>query len=230
MALTPQKINNFIVIDFETGGLDCRKNPVMEFAAIAVDGVTLDDIVRYEDYISPYDDELIYSPDAAKVTGITRELCEQKGIPLDQFISDLMELCKGANTRNTKTARPFFVAHNWPFDRGFLQDIMRRSGEDWSKLVDGDFDCYGNFIPHGIDSQDIAKFLWAPITETTTRFKLSDCCGMAGIEHVDAHRAMSDVEPLADLMRYFISRLRSSGGVVVDKGQVSTNRKTFEWQ
>jgi DNA polymerase III epsilon subunit-like protein len=236
MARDPKKINSYVIIDFETGGLDkkeglhAQKYPITEFAGIAINGLTLEEILRYENMVKPYDVGLIYDPEAAKFTGITKEMCEKDGVPLKQMVDDMCQLFTEANLYNTKTAKPIIIAHNWDFDKGFLQDAFRRCKVDLGKYVDGDKDAYGNFIPHGIDTIDLAKACWAEVTDTSTKFKLPNCCERAGVDHVDGHHAINDVIPTVDLLRFFITRLRSgSNEVTVQGGNVSVHRQTFEW-
>jgi DNA polymerase III epsilon subunit-like protein len=237
MARDPKKINSYVVIDFETSGLDkkdglhAQKYAVTEFAGIAINGVTLEEILRYDHMVKPYDSGLIYDPEAAKFTGITKEMCEKDGVPLKQVVEEISMLLKEANLYNTKTAKPILVAHNWDFDRGFLQDIFRRAKVDLSVFVDGDKDAYGNFIPHGIDTMDLAKACWAEVTDTATKFRLVNCCERAAIDVIDGHHAMNDVIPTTDLLRYFLTRLRygSNDTVVVQGGNVSVHRQLFEW-
>lgn len=232
----PQKINSYVVIDFETGGLD-KKNgchsqvvPVTEFAGLAIDGVTLQEIVRYDNLVKPYDSNLYYDPQAATATGITKQMCEKEGVVLEQLVVEICQLLEEANIHKSKVARPIFVAHNWPFDRQFIQDIFRRAKVDLSKYVAGAKDAFGNFIPAGIDSIDLAKGCWAEITDTTTKFNLGACCNKAGTDVIDGHRAMNDVIPLTDLLRYFLTRLRSgSSEVTINEGQISIHRQGFQW-
>lgn len=236
MPRAPQKINSYIIIDFENGGLD-KKNGLhalnygtTEFAGLAINGVTLEEIVRYDNLIKPYDDSLIYGSVAAQITGINREMCEKDGIELKQLANDILQLIKEANVHNSKTARPILVAHNLGFDRQLFMDIFRRCNIDLSTHLSGSKDCYGNFIPDGIDTVDLAKQCWADITETTTKFKLGICCERAGVDYVDGHHAMNDVIPTTDLFRYFMTRLRSgSSDVTINEGVISTHRQTFEW-
>lgn len=236
MPRAPQKINSYVLIDFETGGLD-KKNrlhsqnyPVTEVAVLAINGVTLEEIVKYDNLVKPYDTKLVYDPEVARITGITKEMCISQGIPLSQIVKDLCTVFEEANLYNSKTARPILVAHNWNFDRQFLQDIFRRAGVDLSKYVAGDLDHYGNFIPDGLDTIMFCKMLQAEITDTDTKFKLQSCCEMAGVDYVDGHRAMNDVIPMTDLFRYLVVRLRSgTSQVTVQDGKVSVHRKVFEW-
>ena len=237
MPRDPKKINSFVIVDVETGGLDkkdgnhAQKVAVTEIAMLAMNGVTLQDIVKYDNLIKPYDNTLIYDPQAAQVTGIDKDLCEREGVRLREVVDDMITVLEEANVHQTKTAKPIFVAHNWPFDRGFVMEMFRRAGKDLSKYVQGGKDCFGNFIPQGIDTIDLAKQCWADITDNTTKFKLGACCLKAGVEFSDAHRAMNDVLPTADLFRYFMTRLRSGSSEVTVKegGNISVVRKSFEW-
>jgi len=233
MAAAPQKINNYIILDFETGGTDkngehAKKYPITEFAGIALDGVTLEKILAYDNLVKPYDENLTYDPEAANITGITKEMCEEKGIPLPNLVDDMCTFFKEANTHNSRTSKPILIAHNLPFDRQFLQDIFGRVGKDLKDYLAGEYDCYGSFIPEGIDSRMIAKMCWGEVTETTTNFRLTSCCEKAGIEYVDGHHAMNDVMMLVDLWRYFVKRMRSQS-VGIESIDKVNHRLTFEW-
>lgn len=236
MARAPQKINSFIVFDFETGGLDkkdrlhCQKYPVTEFAAVGLHGVTLDQIIKYENLVKPYDPKLTYDPEAAQLTGITKAMCEAEGIELGQLVEDIKQLVGETNWSNSRSARPILVGHNVGFDRHFLCDIFARCKEDLSVLFSGENDNKGNFIPDAIDTEDLAKQCWAEITDTDTKFQLKHCCERAAIEFFDGHRAINDVLPSADLLRYFSARLRSgTSDIKVSDGRASIHRTTFEW-
>lgn len=232
----PQKINSFVVVDFETGGLDrkdglhSQKVAVTEFAGLAINGVTLADILRYDDLVKPYDNGLIYDPEAARATGITKEMCVKDGIPLKDLVDNVCTLFNEANVHNSKIARPILVAHNWDFDRQFLMDIFKRAKVDLSKFVAGAKDAFGNFIPKGFCTIDLAKKCWGEVTDTDTKYNLQACCVKAGVDFIDGHRAMNDVNSTADLFKYFATRLRSgSSEVKVESGQISVHRQNFEW-
>lgn len=236
MPRDPKKINSYVLIDFETSGIDkkdglhAQKYAVTEFAGMALNGVTLEEILRYDNKVKPYDITHIYDPEAAQFTGITKEMCEESGVPIGQLVEDVSQLFKEANLHNSRTAKPILVAHNWDFDKGFLQDIFRRAKVDLATLVDGDKDSLGNFIPHGLDTMDLAKACWAEVTDTTTKFRLTQCCERAGIDVIDGHHAINDVIATADLLKFFLTRLRSgSSEVVVQSGTVSVHRQVFEW-
>lgn len=233
----PQKINSYVLMDFETGGIDnkngnhCQIVPITEVAVLALNGVTLEEIIRYDNLVKPYDDRLQYQPAAAALTGITRELCERDGVELSQVVEDLCQVFTEANIYNSKTARPKIVAHNAPFERQFLVDIFNRCKVDLSKYVSGANDAYGHFVPDMLDTQDFAKACWAETTNKEDKFKLSYCSQKAGLDVIEGHRAMNDVIPSADLIRYFFTRLRSgSSQVTITEGQIAVkHRISFQW-
>lgn len=238
MAREPKKINSYVFIDFETSGLDKKDNlhaqrcSITEVAALAIDGTTLEEIVRYDEIIQPYNDKHEWQSMAATLTGLTKERCIREGLPLKTVVENLSQVFSEANVYNTKTAKPILIAHNWPFDRQFLQYIFEFCKIDLSKLVDGDKDAMsGNFIPNGLDTIDWAKNVHAQLTDNTTKFNMAACCERAGVQLADGHRAMNDVMALKDLFIYYSTRLRSgSSEVMVNDGKVTVNRRnSFEW-
>lgn len=238
MPRDPKKINSYVFIDFETSGLDkkdglhAQKVSATEVAALAIDGTTFEEIVRYDDLIQPYNPEHEWQEGAAKLTGLYKPKCEKDGLPLKQVVENLCQVFTEANLYNSKTAKPILVAHNWPFDRQFLQYIFEFCEVDLSKYVDGDKDALsGNFVPHGLDTIDWAKNIHAPLTENTTKFNMAACCERASVQLVDGHRAMNDVAAMKDLFIYYSTRLRSgSSEVLVTDGIAKVNhRNRFEW-
>lgn len=232
MPREPKKINSYVLVDFETGGLFVDKNPIMSMALVAIDGTTLEEIVKYDNLVKPYDDKLVYEPAAMNINGLSKMKCMKEGVSLKELVDDACTVFKEANIYNTKTAKPKLIAHHWPFDRKFLQDIFRRCGIDLGIYVAGDKDAFGNFIPDGLDTIDWAKALHAPLTENTTSFKLGSCLQRSGIDFSgDAHTALGDTLSLTDMWRFFVTRLRSgSSEVTVSEGRAVINhRNNFEW-
>lgn len=231
MGREPKKINNLIVFDFESGGLSATKSAAMSLACIGINRVTLDEIVKYDNLIKPYDKSLEYNSHALAINGLSVSKCERDGIPLSQLMMDFCQVAQETNIYNSKTARPILLAHNSDFDRGFLMECARRTKTDLSKYIDGDIDPFGNFIPHCLDSIDMAKDCWAELTDNTTNFKLGSCCERAGVSLNDGHDALNDCMALADLYRYFTTRLRSgTSEVIVSEGKATaSHRLVFEW-
>lgn len=238
MSRDSSKINSYVFIDFEASGLDKKDNlhaqrcSITEVAAIAVDGVNFEEIVRYDEIIQPYNEEHEWQSGASNLTGLTKDRCIKEGLPLKTVVDNLAQVFTEANVNNSKTARPILIAHNWPFDRQFLQYIFEFCEVDLSKLVSGAKDALsGNFIPDGIDTIQWAKNVHAQLTDNTTKFNLGECCERAGVSVIDGHRAMNDVVAMKDLFIYYSLRLRSgSSNVTVNDGVAKVSpRNSFEW-
>lgn len=209
------KINPYIIIDFETGGLDCTKCAVTEVGMICVDGETFKEIGRYESYISPYIAE--YNQQALDFTGITMDLLNQKGKSLKEVVTEMATFFKEMKelTSNSHTKKPILVGHNIGFDLGFLQSIFKEAKMDMSTLLDGTKDYYNNYRPLFIDTIVMSKLAWGN-DEMMSNYKLGTCVEKSGGSLNDGHKAINDVIATKELLITFVNKLRSqsSGGGV----------------
>ena len=170
-----KKINNYIILDFETGGLDCKKNPIIEFGCVVVSGKTYEQILQYDNIIRPYDDSLVYEEQATRVHGISKEMALRDGITLKQFAQDFETICNEANTENSKIGRPMLVGHNIQFDKNFLcEALVNRCKLDLSKLLSGSIDHCGNFQPDYIDTIQLCKNVVGHSNDTSIKFNLTE--------------------------------------------------------
>jgi len=236
MPRDPKKIPSLIIYDWETSGLDkkdnmhCKRVAVTEFAAVVLNGSTLEEILKYENVIAPYDSSLIYQQEAANLTGLTKERCQREGITLKQLAADLEILFEEANIHKSKIYKPLLIAHNSSFDTQFLQEIADRTKLDLSKYIQGYKDPRGFFVPKHIDSIDLAKMMWREQCDTDTKFNLEACITKAGLEISDSHRALQDCIALADFVRYVLTRMSSgSSEVTIVEGKATAHRATFQW-
>lgn len=233
------RANSYIIYDYETGGLankshiPARKNlpnpkvvPMVEFAAIVLNGSDLSEVLRYENIIRPYDDNLEYQEGATKIHGITKAKAMKEGISLKKFGEDFVTLCREAGQISTAYAKPVLVAHNCGFDNAYIEDLCDRQNINLSKLVHGYVGSDSKFRMITIDTIIDAKKMWGGDVSMAS-FNLKACCDKAGVDLVDAHRAMPDVESLADLFRYFIQHTRTGTGNMAFEG--SRFRKTFQF-
>lgn len=239
MPRKPEKVRGLICVDFETGGLDNKTGnhsklvPAVELAAIGLDGITLEQILAYDDVIKPYDDQLQWQEGAVNLHGLTKTKCQTEGVPLREVMQNFIQVVTETNKYNSRTAKPCLLGHNIGFDMNFFSDLARRTNVDLSKYLAGHFDCFGNFQPMYIETIQMAEALWGGLADETPKFfTLGRCCERAGIDLTDGHRAMNDVVATCDLYRYLVARLRATGGasVSVVEGQVTTqHRRVFEW-
>jgi DNA polymerase III epsilon subunit-like protein len=222
-------INSFLFIDFETGGLDCRKHAVTEIAAIAIKGDTLEKIDLISTYVQPYGD-YTYEAEALKHTGITPEDIES-GIPVNDVVNEFINLLiKSDFTPRNKGSKPILVAHNSAFDKGFLIQIFSHCNKlkELEKYTFGHIDYYGNYQPEMLDSQHLAKMIWGNDDEIAN-FKLGTCIAKAGIELSDAHKAINDTIALKDMHVGFTLNLRSGVGGNEDAKTKHRFREHFQF-
>lgn len=215
---------NYIVLDCETGGLDCTKNPITQLAMVGVDAKTGKDLGRYETYIQPYNDFKL-EPVALQKTMIdVNDL--HRGRLLKDTVKDVMNFCKHVSGGKLRAfSMPVMVGHNVGFDASFLEVAFYLAGKRIQECF-----ASNNDVLYIIDTQQLARIFWP----TASSIKLGDCCERAGIKLVDAHGAMNDTLATKNLFLWYkkqISQLQQSSNqsengeeVVIEK---SNHRKFF---
>lgn len=222
-------VNPLVFFDFETGGLDPKKNPALEIALLAISGNTGEELCRYEAIIKPSDLLLIYVPQAMQTHGLTHNEIQAGKTPPDvvgeigNFFSEIK-----LKTSHNNYKKPILIGHNAAFDVGFLQQLFHHGKGDLKKLVDGTVDYFSNFTPQTIDTVQMAKLLWAE-DALMPDFKLSTCAQKAGAVMNQAHRAMGDVIATKELFLLMLNKLRSEGKGVSQVSKVSV-REGFSFQ
>lgn len=207
---------NFIVIDTETGGLPNKtKKAVFDIAlteiALVVVSKDLEIIDQYSWMIKPYKDDLIYSEEAAKASGITKSMCEEQGLDIKEVCSNVVDIFK---KYKVGSKMPVLLGHNFiKFDSEFMINLF-----DFCKL---DLLKYVNPVPE--DTIKWSRLAWTESVDYT----LGTCCENAGITLQNAHRALTDTVATAKLWIVFMKRLRSSS-IVSNEGKTNSFRKKFE--
>ena len=192
--------SNYIVYDCETGGLDETKNPITQYACVVLDFKTLKEIDRFETFVKPYNN-LTIEKQALDHTMVSMSDIKQ-GISVENFVDVLFEFNKlhQAKGKFKDANRLVPVGHNIPFDNRFLTYACNLFDKNYFELV------YDNFI----DTFPIAKMTWGILG--TEKLNLTACTERAKLKLTDAHGAMNDVEATADLLRWFIKKLRAKKG------------------
>jgi DNA polymerase III alpha subunit (gram-positive type) len=192
---------NFLTFDLETGGLKSEENPVLEVAFFAMDK-DLNEIDSYNSLIKPYG-KLKITDGALKANGLNLETLEEKGKECKEVAEDLVQFFIKHKKRKTL---PILCGHNIEhFDIPFLDQFMNFCGKDISKLVNNDFI---------IDTLWWSRIRWVE----SINYKLVTCCDNAGIELINAHRAVADTKANQELVRYFLNSLRSGqSSTVIEK-------------
>lgn len=111
-----------ICVDFETTGLDTRKDEVTEVGAVLWNSTT-----KQPTRVSGYLVKTKYplSAEITKVTGITNEMLESDGIPSKPALEAVLRMAKSAD---------YIVAHNGnEFDKPMLESWCGREGLEMPK-------------------------------------------------------------------------------------------------
>jgi DNA polymerase III epsilon subunit-like protein len=223
-------INSFIFLDFETGGLDCRKHAVTEVAMFAIKGDTLEKIDLISTFVKPYG-EYKYEDEALKYTGISTEDIEG-GADVNDVVNEIIELLKKSDfTPRNKGNKPILVAYNSGFDKGFLLQLFHHTKklEELEKLVYGTKDFWGNWQPEMLDAIHFTKAAFGHDPDIPN-FKLGTCIEKAGVELPDAHKAINDTIALKDMLALFFNKLRSEGsGEAVEATAGNRFRNHFQF-
>ena len=203
--------SNFIVHDCETGGLKPEENPITQYACIILEGTTLKELDRYETFVKPYADLKIEQAALDKTMVTMSDI--KNGIPVKEFINTTHELWKQYQSKAKweDARRLVSVGHNISFDHRMLEWAFQycKKGSIWQLLQD-------NFI----DTMTLTKLTWG--VNGNEKITLSDAIRYAKLKITDAHGAMNDVEATADLLRWFMKKLRSK------KGEVSVEKEVRE--
>ena len=198
--------SNYIVFDCETGGLDETKNPITQYAAVILDGKTLKEIDRWETFVKPYAD-LVIEQEALDRTMVSMSDINS-GLNVKEFIATATEFWEAhrIKTKKREMGRLVPVGHNIPFDNRMLNwalnYLKKPNVEEW-------------MFPNIIDTFPLAKLAFGINGEE--KINLGASCTAAKIKLTDAHGAMNDVEATADLLRWYMCKLRAKKGDSVNE-------------
>jgi len=222
------RINNYLIFDFETGGLDAERNPAVEFAGVLIDGVTLEEIDRYESIISPYNDFLKYDPKALEICGISMSEINN-GVDVYQVANNIVSLLERGNSSKKNGSKVILVGHNVYFDFSFLRSIFLFT-EKSTYLYDNieGYKIHGvkEMYPYCLDTMYLSKLKYGNKDSKILNYKLNTVCSESGIDLVDAHRAMRDVIATKELFCKYVGNMRLDS---VESGEVSNFRKQFQF-
>lgn len=194
------KYNNvYVVCDVETGGLPdkLKKEATLEVALtelafVSVDAESLEIIDQKSWLFKPYKDDLIYQKEALTVSNISLELLEESGVEMSKAFKEIEQyLSYQKRGRNL----PKLVGHNIKnFDLPFIENLFTLNKANVLKYFNGDV----------YDTLEWARDKWVE-----GKFNLQTVCQRFGIEHVSAHRALSDTIVTAKVWIKFLKLLRA---------------------
>lgn len=179
----------FVVVDLETTGMRAPDDHIIEIGAVRVRGGV--EQGRFSALIDPG----VNLPAAiTRLTGIRD--ADLRGKPqLGTVLPEFLRFAEGA----------VWVAHNAPFDIGFLKASCAQLGLPWP-------------APTVVDTLTLARHL---LDRTRTgSFRLGDLARFVGSDTKPTHRALDDAAATVDVLHHLIERL--GGHEVETVGELST--------
>lgn len=168
-------MNKYVIIDLETTG----HTPSKGDRIIEVGIVVWSENKIIEEYTTLVNPKVNISTFITNLTGITNEdVAEQP------FFEDIAEHIRSF------FEDAYFVAHNVPFDLGFLNDEFKRVGLD-------------PIMQPVIDTVELSRIL----LPQAPGFKLGQLAGFLALRHDDPHRALSDAHVTSFLLAHLLEKI-----------------------
>ena len=168
----------FTAFDIETTGLDSKRDSIVEIGAIRFSGQGIID--RYSQLIDP---GIPMPPGAAKVNNITDAMLAGQP-PIQEALPAFLRFA----------ADSVIVAHNAPFDCGFVNQSLSRLYDDGYVSV--------AVLPHRIaDTLTLARKL----LPGRDHYNLQDISAFLGFKAEAAHRALDDARLCMELFIYLLA-------------------------
>ena len=189
---TPLRDATFVVVDLETTGgshLDCA---ITEIGAVKVRGGEV--LGEFQTLVNP---TVSIPPFIQVLTGITDAMVAAAP-RLDQALPAFMEFCRGT----------VLVAHNAPFDLGFLRSGCLSLGLDWPR-------------PPSLDTAVLARRVLT--RDEAPNCKLSTLARVFGAGTTPDHRALHDARATVDVLHGLIARLGNLGVQTVEELRTFTS-------
>jgi len=177
---TPLRETTFVVVDLETTGGSHRDCAITEIGAVKVRGGEV--LGQFQTLVNPC---VAVPPFIAVLTGITDAMVA--GAPrLETVLPAFLEFARGA----------VVVAHNAPFDVGFLRTGCEQLGLAWPS-------------PDVVDTARLARRVLT--RDEAPDCKLSSLARLFRTEVTPCHRALADAQATVDVLHGLIARLGGLG-------------------
>lgn len=177
----------FYFYDYETWGADPKKDRPAQFAGLRTDAQLNAMGEAQMFYCQPTPDYLPH-PQAALITGLTPQLCQQRGLPEVQFMQRVLAEFSQPHTCvvGYNSIRFDDEVTRYGFWRNFIDPYARewQHGNSRWDLIDVVRACYA-LRPDGI--------VWPMRDDGSVSFRLEDLTKANQISHQHAHDARSDV-------------------------------------
>lgn len=177
-------MNKYAIIDLETTGNSPNKGDrIIEIGVVVWSEGAI--IEQYSRLVNP---KTHISRFITYLTGITNEAVVQEPM-FEEIAEEVRALFKDA----------YFVAHNVPFDLGFLNVELKRVGlEPLTQPV--------------VDTVELARIL----VPRAPAFKLGQLANWLELAHHNPHRALSDAHVTAELLAFLLAKLNKLPLVTIE--------------
>jgi DNA polymerase III epsilon subunit-like protein len=212
-------MNNIIVFDVETGGLDCELHPITQIGIIAVESKNYNELLTYETFVKPYNNlEITQKALQSSMLSMTDIL---KGIDSETLLNNLIHIFKEVKIKGSKSGNPILAGHNVGFDIGFLYELFKFHKKRLSDFVSQE----------RIDTLIDSRRRWKGNlkSDDVSNFNLKSCCRRYNIDLVDAHGAMQDTKATLQLMIKLNNDFSNSIENTEDKKEVSKESKVRKY-
>jgi len=184
--------------DVETGGLDCKVNPLLTLSGIIeIDGEVKETITLK---IKPFKGDLL-ADEALKINGLTMEEIKTFDEPLiaKKKLEDLFSKYVDKYKKNKTSEDKLIPAgYNVLFDIQFLETFWKKCGDNY----------FGSFIDyHKLDIASIVLFLKMHKVLDFPGYKLATISQALGII-IKAHDATSDIEATREIAYKLIDKIK----------------------
>jgi exodeoxyribonuclease-1 len=191
----PPSTHTFLWHDYETFGTQVRRDRPAQFAGIRTDAELNEIGEPVMLYCQPAND-FLPDPEACLITGITPQLCLEKGVPEYQFAARIEQLLAAPGTIGVgyNTIRFDDEITRFMFWRNLIDPYGREWQNDCGRwdLLDVVRTAYA-LRPEGL--------VWPTRPDGSASFKLTDLTAANGLTHEAAHDALSDVRATIALAR-----------------------------
>lgn len=178
---TPLHEVTFVIVDLETTGTHAGKSEITEIGAIKTRGGEV--LGEFQSLVKP--EESVISPFVARLTGITHAMVDDAP-SIRSVLPSFLEFSVGA----------VLVAHNAPFDIGFLRSACEKLDYHWPQ-------------PTVLDTVALSRRVVS--RDEVRNHKLSTLAAHFGTEVSPDHRALSDAKATGELLHRVLERFGGYG-------------------
>ncbi|RCW64938.1 ATP-dependent DNA helicase DinG [Saliterribacillus persicus] len=178
-------MRRFVVIDLETTGqLPSKGDRIIEIGIVVIENKKI--IKKYAQLINPKRNIPVF---ISQLTGIEME--DTINAPaFEEVAEDILKLIDNS----------YIVAHNIPFDIGFLNAELNRLG-------------YDSLKNKMIDTVELARIA----LPKANSYKLNELAHFLNLRHDDPHRALSDAWITADLLLFILRKIERLPTEIIKK-------------